>query len=663
MKKTMMAAVVLAFGFAAGLSALAAPGPDDTNKDVRMPPIVIRIGDGTELEVSPYGKGEPGVIAANPKAARFSERVKRKTMAFPVVRGAGLEGRCSIVDGVVGRYRRILLSIKNTGKAPVIVSDICFMRDWVPGGVRDGVRSGNTDGSVAVFPSRRLFVGVEHPMSKLSVENGGVSAHLPRDFAMAPGEEWNFAYVVGHYSGETPRRDFQAYLDAERAHPYRVIPHYNSWYDLNIGRNDLPWQKRMDEAEALGVMKAFRSEMGKRGVFIQSYLWDDGWDEWNSLWDFHPGFPNGFAKLAEESHRDKGASIGCWMSPCGGYGASQAARVVYSRAKGYIGQQDNMLKMSNPTYYAAFRDRVIDMIRRYDMNLFKFDRMGNGRDSNGCDVKHAPEMDAIVRLLGEMRNAKQDVFVNCTVGTWASPFWVMYADSIWRGGDDFDTAGSGTERQKWLTYRDNKIHDRFVAPCPLFPLNSMMMHGIIVSKFGPPGRMDRSNTPQSTQDFADEVWMGVGCGTGLQEYYITPGLMHREWWDILAAGVKWLKANEGVLRDVHWIGGDPVGPDGRGAVYGYASAGEGKGVIAIRNSASESLEFSGKLARLLDLPDSTEASKPLSRKIVYSHGAKIGEIKSREDVFTVNLEPHGMALIEFAVKYRRDAPRLASVNL
>ena len=30
----------------------------------------------------------------------------------------------------------------------------------------------------------------------------------------------------------------------------------------------------------------------------------------------------------------------------------------------------------------------------------------------------------------------------------------MYADSIWRGGDDDSTAGVGPYRERWITYRD-----------------------------------------------------------------------------------------------------------------------------------------------------------------------------------------------------------------
>ena len=34
-----------------------------------------------------------------------------------------------------------------------------------------------------------------------------------------------------------------------------------------------------------------------RGVKLDAFVWDDGWDDFNSLWGFHKGFPDGFKKL------------------------------------------------------------------------------------------------------------------------------------------------------------------------------------------------------------------------------------------------------------------------------------------------------------------------------------------------------------------------------
>lgn len=240
-------------------------------------------------------------------------------------------------------YTRYVIELGNKGTDPVLVDRFELLKDFTPGGA--GERVGMTDGAVAVFPECRTFIGVENPLANVTVANGKVTAILERGFSIAPGERWTVAYVIGTYREHQLRRDFHEYLNRERAHPYRVLPHYNSWYDINIGRNETPdWKKRMDEAESLGVMIAFREALSKRGVFINSYLWDDGWDDWDSFWDFHPGFPNGFKKHAEEAHRNKGASIGCWMSPCGGYGRAFGGRLKYAKEHGYIRPTDNLLR-------------------------------------------------------------------------------------------------------------------------------------------------------------------------------------------------------------------------------------------------------------------------------------------------------------------------------
>ncbi len=484
-----------------------------------------------------------------------------------------------------------------------------------------------TDGTLPTDRSNGmvLLAGADHHGGISLSEPCSITAYVPVNDTLEPGESLTFSAVQGscEESGQL-RRAFNAYLNAERAHPHRMLPHYNSWYDLCINRNDSAVQARFSQDEALASMRAFREELyEKRGVFVNSYLWDDGWDEWDSLWGFNANFPDGFKHLADEAHKVPGASIGCWMSPFGGYGGSFGRRLAYAKRNGIIDAHAAGMQLSKPIYYAAFRDRVLAMIRDYDMNLFKFDRMGSGQDANGAGARYAADLRAVGQLCGEMRAAKQNVFINCTVGTWASPYWLMWCDSIWKGDGDCDWLGTrGTARQKWVTYRDNIIYDRFASKAPLFPLNSLMMHGIIVCKSSPHNTMtdyrgtgthlydgERYATATACADFAAEVWMGVALGTGLQEYYITPALMSKVWWDILANGVKWLKANEATLTDAHWIGGDPAdGPDmaKRGnapkSIYGYASLGQNKGIVILRNPSDQTRTLSATLDGWLEMP-------------------------------------------------------------
>ena len=132
--------------------------------------------------------------------------------------------------------------------------------------------------------------------------------------------------------------------------------------------------------------------------------------------------------------------------------------------------------------------------------------------------------------------------------------------------------------------------------------------------------------------------------------------MHPAWWDILADGVKWIKANEASLRDVHWVGGDPSADDGKGAIYGYASAGAGKGIVVLRNSSDETLDFAEPLWKVLDLTESQAKRQVKSSKIVYSHDAELGAVKSLQDTLAARLAPYGVVLVEFTLANPRSQP-------
>ncbi len=59
------------------------------------------------------------------------------------------------------------------------------------------------------------------------------------------------------------------------------------------------------------------------------------------------------------------------------------------------------------------------------------------------------------------------MFINLTTGTTASPAWLFFADSIWRGGDDINFYGPGSRVQQWITYRDAETYRSIVknGPC------------------------------------------------------------------------------------------------------------------------------------------------------------------------------------------------------
>jgi hypothetical protein len=397
------------------------------------------------------------------------------------------------------------------------------------------------------------------------------------------GQRVSYSSVLGIAAQGQLRRGFLRYLERERAHPYRPFLNYNSWYDLG-------YFSKYYEAGARQVINAFGTELTqKRGVPIASFLFDDGWDDPQTLWQFNSGFPNGFAKVRETA-ANYGTAPGVWLSPWGGYGKPKQQRVAAGRSAGYE-IVDNGFALSGPKYYAAFRDACMRFVRDYGVNQFKFDGTGNaGRVFPGSQFDS--DFAAAINLIGELRTLKPDLYVNLTTGTYPSPFWLRYADSIWRGGEDHDFLGVGPKREQWITYRDADTYEHIVLTGPLFPLNSLMLHGIIYAKHA----KNLDSDPQA--DFKNEVRDYFGNGTQLQEMYVTPSLLSNSDWDNLAEASKWSRENAEVLVDTHWIGGDPAQLE----VYGWASWNPRKAIMVLRNPSDKSQTISIDIGQAFELP-------------------------------------------------------------
>jgi len=397
------------------------------------------------------------------------------------------------------------------------------------------------------------------------------------------GQSVTYSAVMGVTAPGQMRRDFLTYLEAERAHPYRTFLHYNSWYDIG-------YDTAYTEADALDRIHAFGEELGvKRGVKIDSFLFDDGWDDLSGDWHFSKDFPNGFVPLRDAAAK-YGAAPGVWLSPWGGYNNNKAARIKAGTATGYE-IIDGGFALSGPKYYDDFRTATLDLVTRQGVNQFKLDGTGNA-DKVFPGSRFNSDFDAAIHLIDDLRTARPDLFINVTTGTYPSPAWLICADSIWRGGQDHAFTGVGTPRQRWMTYRDREAYENIVIGGPLFPLNAVMLHGLIYAQHAP----NLNNDPG--HDFPAEVHSYFGSGTALQEMYITPSLLTTADWDTLAEAANWSRANADVLKDTHWIGGDPARLD----IYGWAAWAPRKGIITLRNPSDKAQDFAVDIGHALELP-------------------------------------------------------------
>ena len=428
-----------------------------------------------------------------------------------------------------------------------------------------------------------------------------------RQTTLAKGKTWKVGAVVGLIAPGQARRSFLCYSERERAVPWRPFPMYNSWFELNIDRNnDQNYTGNFNESQCAEVLDQWKTNLfDKYGVGIGSFVWDDGWDIYGT-WEFNPNFPDGFQNLSDKAWA-MDSQIGAWLGPVGGYGQSGNYRRSYWSSKGGM-------QLSNKAYYDVFLDRTSYMLNTYHFNFFKFDGISAQFSATGPDNGATGEENAegIINIEQELRKVKPDVFLNTTVGTWASPFWFQVTDAVWRQENDWGTAGNqGNSREQWITYRDRLVYQNFVQNSPLCPINTLMTHGFILSNYG--GGV--ANMSKSYNDIVREMRCAFACGSGMVEVYADFALMNSinngKLWGDLAECIKWQKEQEDVLPDVHWVGGNPW--DGSKVnVYGWASWNGQKATLALRNPSTSAQTFTTTLREALDIPAYIHTSITLS---------------------------------------------------
>ena len=450
----------------------------------------------------------------------------------------------------------------------------------------------------------------------------GIQGRWSRNTTLAAGETWKVGAVVGlvaqdgkqaeaNIRNTQKRRSFLAYSERERAVPWRAFPCYISWYELNIDRNNAaPGSEHtnMTAAQVLNVLSNWKSNFfDKYGVAPAAFVIDDGWDNYGP-WTFHSGFPNEMRDIAALA-KEMGSGVGAWLGPVGGYGASGNYRRSYWNSNNRGG-----MVLSNPNYYSTFKAAAENLVCNQDGQagfnrntdnymFFKYDGISAQFSATGPDSGDTGNENAegIIRLERYVREElREDIFFNTTVGTWASPFWYQITDATWRQENDYGEAGNNSiDREKWITYRDRLVYQNYVSNSPLCPINTLMTHGFILSKYG-------AVSKNMTYDAVlREMRCAFVCGSGMVELYNDYELMNSinggKLWEDLAECIAWQKKNADVLPDAHWVGGNPWTGSAQ-EVYGWASWNNAKATLALRNGANSSQTYTFTLREALEIP-------------------------------------------------------------
>ena len=632
----------------------------------------------SELKVK--SKPQLEEIRANAEAVRLAERSAGKQIVATLESADGrlaVQWRAVLRDGANDLCQEIVVECKGD---PLEVQEVVLWELAVP----EAAVAGSVEGSPVV--AGQTFFACDHPMSTSQLLEGGSSergrgqAHfapktpqnepVPDGFEGGSGGTTRFrcsytvasaleeskpltaSSVVGAVPKGQLRRGFLYYLERQRAQPYRQLLHYNNGSEIGCGYWRLVKADKPDEAQAFRLnqqemwrqlIEAFGRELvEKRGVKLDVFAHDFMWDDPALVWQFHQGYASGFAPIRETAAR-YGARLGVWFSPFGGY-PGKPARIESGMKQGFEVSRMG-LTLAGPRYHARFLAACRGMVRDYEMAYFKFDGFGAGNNKLGSEA-YRSDVEGLLRVIEELRRLDATVFVNPSTGSWPSPFWLRYADSIWRQNADTQNTGKGSDRQKWITYRDGSVYHWTLGRGPLYPISSLMIHGIYINILPLAGNPYDTKLPPGSvdlEDVTDEIRSFFATGVNLQELYITPARMKPEFWDVLAEAATWARGHADVFADTHWVGGDPE----KGEVYGWASWSKTKAVLALRNPEDRPAAISLDIGKALELPEGSPQTYRLRSPWKEDAGKPAIEITAgREHRF--ELEPFGLLVFDAA---------------
>jgi len=570
-----------------------------TKENVLLDPTAwfyIDLANNTHLKANDF------TVVSQPKAADFIKKgIKGKQLSATLYNkkyDLTIEWEAQLSDNANYIRQHVSIQTKDTIRiAKIGLVNIPSSNRFKPSGV--------VAGSPLIGES--IFCAIEHPLSENDTTES-ISLFIRRFEPISKNKTLELSAIWGVSPENQLRRSFLYYLERERAVPYRQQLHYNSWYDIS-------WiDRKMDEELCLDRITMFGDSLiVKRNVNMNAFLFDDGWDNNKSLWQFNDGFPNGFSNMLKLAKKYN-SSLGVWISPWGGYDEAKKQRLLYGeQQRPPFETNANGFSLSGKNYYKRFFDVAESFVTKQGVTMFKFDGVGAGDGSEGANTSYEKDIDALLKLIPDLRSIKPDLYFSLTVGTWPSPYWLFYGDAIWRNGWDTGMSGKGSKRQQWINFRDKEAYQNIVKRGSLYPLNAIMYHGICIADNGVPDSLDMND-----KDIEDEIWSFFGSGTSLQELYVNPHKLNTNNWNCLAKAIKWAKSNEDIMADTHWVGGDP----GAGEIYGYASWSPKKAVLTLRNPSEKKQSILINVMETFEIPANF-------KKVSYNfYDVKSGDLKN-----------------------------------
>ena len=462
--------------------------------------------------------------------------------------------------------------------------------------------------------NKDIFLGVEYPTTENNIDSGKMM------IGYVVGKKITNAVYRSHTSvvGTAPsavklEQTFMDYVDQIKVKGTRQFLLYNTWYDMRLPFLVDNTANILNEKNVLSRIDSFKKTLSNSNIGLDAFVIDLGWDKITPEWKIDTArFPNGFS-LIKKSLDSIHTSLGLWASPWGGY-EERTKRVKWASEHGYETSGD-FLCFAGKKYYGAISGAMFNYTNKYHIGYFKWDGLSIGcNEINHGHLPGAYSHEAIVSnfisMIDSVRRINPDIFINITIGTWLSPWWLKYADCVWMQGEDYgyaDDVPCINDRDKAITYKDGVLWDDLRNQHLLFPMSSIMTHGIIKGSLNLLGGKN-----ETLDSFSNEVMMYFGRGVSMWELYLTPDLVSKDEWKSITSTIKWAKANKDVLKNARMILGNPLKKE----PYGFIHLTNDKGILLLRNPDVRSQEIRFKLTP--DLGDVSTSSKYYI-KVIYPY--------------------------------------------
>lgn len=435
---------------------------------------------------------------------------------------------------------------------------------------------------------------------------------------------------------------------------------FNSWYDYRL--NITP--ERLEDS-FMGIEKGL-SQFGVEP--IDSYVADDGWNDYaKDFWGFNKNFPNGLSESSQVAD-NLGADFGLWFGPRGGYDYTYSfAKNIQNAGNGHVNTASNDICIIDQVYFEKTSDLLLKYMEDYNVGYWKLD---------GFAAKPCPETDHghvtggnmgmyymnevwenYLHLFEQMRDLREsqgkDLFLNLTSYAWPSPWFLQWVNAVYiQNSSDTGFAGSGSDADRMLTYRDGRYFDFVQTRNFQFPLANIYNHDPV---YGKEAKTSLGKDPvMDTDEFRKYLYVNAARGTAFWELYYSYEWLDEEKWMVNSEVLNFAKENSKTLKNTKLIGENPT----QNNVYGFSAWDDNQGFITLRNPSNTKKNYTVTLDRIIGVPENMQN---WGKSVIIPYQTNIDSIiYSYGDSLNIELDPYEVIIYKFS-KNDTVAPKLDKV--